>query len=910
MAGELAALAQLGQMAWWQSDAEPLVALAFRFLEMEAAGSSQAVPLACLARALVADLANRAAAKPSPSSTVSLTVRSTRPGWASWTGSERRPCATSAGPWRGCSTPSRPSRSLGPSTSRWWRRRGTSRGGLQERSTTSSTAWRGCSSARRCVGVSEYAALIAATHAMLAAVAGRTDDADRSLRGARTLAVVPWSPLADVNISQAEATLHVARGDEAAAAQVLAGYQDRFAVGAGLGASAQQRALTIWYVLVPSTRPHWDEAEPRPLLRRGARRSPAPSWPCGRATRARSGRRHASSQRWCAPSCRCPGQLSWASPGSRPTTGGAGRCSSLCGRRASRTCAGGPTSPAAGTSARPAPPSPDCRFRPPVGSSCGSSARSNCGETADPSHAPEWRRRPGPRPARSPRPAAPRRARASGGRPVARARRRGPGPQPPGHPHAPAPCARARAAAAATPRSSCSPTATRSSCTGASGSTPTCGASTSSRRRPSTPTGGASPRLPSARWSRRWRCGGASRSTWRRRTGRSPTSRRGGRRSAALAARAGELLLAQGDADRARELGELALEVDAWSDRAHHLVVRAHAAHRRPAGGARRGRPLRRALARGRRPRRRGPPAPGRSGGGRRHLDALAAVRLRRAAVRFIRGTRCTPRRPPSAGAKGTVAHGSPTGWTATRAARRPASQRCASHGRDPIHRNTSAPADHRTARWRFRSPSARPRTRPLPPATARGTARRAAPSTRPPRPPSPVARRVGREPRRAAGRRRGGAGHGCGDPTLDRVDDRRRSETSTDKRRPDRHRSPRGRDTRSRAGSRQPGDPPQAGRPRRPGGRAHAGRPGRGCRREAAPSPSVDAIRHPSASRGPRVEPLPADRCRPARPTRDQGGGHPGGPPTAIVRRTESGDGEAPDGEACSICWTTSGGG
>ena len=46
----------------------------------------------------------------------------------------------------------------------------------------------------------------------------------------------------------------------------------------------------------------------------------------------------------------------------------------------------------------------------------------------------------------------------------------------------------------------------------------------------------------------------------------------------ALATRAGELLLAHGDADRAREMALLALDVDAWSDRAHHLVVRAHAA--------------------------------------------------------------------------------------------------------------------------------------------------------------------------------------------------------------------------------------------------------------------------------------------------------------------------------------------
>jgi DNA-binding SARP family transcriptional activator len=56
----------------------------------------------------------------------------------------------------------------------------------------------------------------------------------------------------------------------------------------------------------------------------------------------------------------------------------------------------------------------------------------------------------------------------------------------------------------------------------------------------------------------------------------------------ALATRAGELLLAHGDADRAREMGEVALGVDAWSDRAHHLVVRAHATvgHRRAAHAA------------------------------------------------------------------------------------------------------------------------------------------------------------------------------------------------------------------------------------------------------------------------------------------------------------------------------------
>lgn len=58
-AGELAAIAQLAQLAWWRDDVQPLVGIAARFVEMEAQGDERAVPLACLARALVADLANR-----------------------------------------------------------------------------------------------------------------------------------------------------------------------------------------------------------------------------------------------------------------------------------------------------------------------------------------------------------------------------------------------------------------------------------------------------------------------------------------------------------------------------------------------------------------------------------------------------------------------------------------------------------------------------------------------------------------------------------------------------------------------------------------------------------------------------------------------------------------------------------
>ncbi len=265
MPGELAALAQLGQLAWWQSDAAPLAATAMRFLEMEAAGSREAVPLACLARALVADLSNQ------PTATLAELDRI--PDGAlnqTWTGLvDGIRAATLCHLGRTGEGMQRAEASIkvaGPLyqplvEATWYGARWASG---QVDDVLDGLARLVERSASR--GVTEYAGLIAATHATFAAVAGRADDAARSLRRARILAVSPWSPLADVNISQAEAALHVARGDEAAAVDVLAGYRGRFAVGSGLGASAQQRALTLWYVLVPETRPHWDAADLGPYF--------------------------------------------------------------------------------------------------------------------------------------------------------------------------------------------------------------------------------------------------------------------------------------------------------------------------------------------------------------------------------------------------------------------------------------------------------------------------------------------------------------------------------------------------------------------------------------------------------------------------------------------------------------------
>lgn len=265
MAGELAAIAQLGQMAWWQDDSEPLVAVGLRFLEMEAAGYRQAVPLACLARALAADLANQ------PAATLAELDRipegSLNETWMGLVEGIRATALSHLGRPREAMQRAEAALKVAeplyqPLVEATWYGALWMTGAVDE-------ALDGLpplverATAR---GVSEYAAVIAATHAMLAAVAGRADEGDRYLRRARRLAAVPRSPLADVNISQAEAAQHVAGGDEAAAAAVLEHYHARSPVGVGLGASSQQRALSLWYVLVPSTRALWDQADLGPYF--------------------------------------------------------------------------------------------------------------------------------------------------------------------------------------------------------------------------------------------------------------------------------------------------------------------------------------------------------------------------------------------------------------------------------------------------------------------------------------------------------------------------------------------------------------------------------------------------------------------------------------------------------------------
>lgn len=264
-AGELAAIAQLAQLAWWRSDVEPLADIAVRFLEMEAQGDEKAVPLACLARALVADLTNR------PDDVLAeldrIPERSLND---TWIGLERwmRAAALSqlGRPHEAVRLAEESMKTVGPlyeplvEATRYgalWMTGAVDDclAGMPELVERSAAG-----------GVSEYTAVVCATYAQLAAAADRVHDAERYLRRARDLAAVPRSPLVDVGLVQAEAALRVAVGDEDGARDVLEDYRTRATIGAGIGAAPQQRALALWYVLVPDTRPYWDGADLGPYF--------------------------------------------------------------------------------------------------------------------------------------------------------------------------------------------------------------------------------------------------------------------------------------------------------------------------------------------------------------------------------------------------------------------------------------------------------------------------------------------------------------------------------------------------------------------------------------------------------------------------------------------------------------------
>ncbi len=258
--GELACMAQLAQLAWWSEQPERLAVLAARLFEMEALGHERAVPLACLARALIADVMADAdavlaeldrippgALSPTSQSLVDW-LRST-----SWS-HLGRPTEALEAATRACAQASplyAPVVESARMQALWFL------GGIDQvvdalPSLVERTA---------ATGLRDFTALMAAISCIGFAVAGRPGDAARYLELARRSAATPDAPLVDVNLVIAEAALAVAAGDEPRAVRVLDAYVERSpTLGAGLAAFPQRRTLPLWYVLVPESRPMWDSS--------------------------------------------------------------------------------------------------------------------------------------------------------------------------------------------------------------------------------------------------------------------------------------------------------------------------------------------------------------------------------------------------------------------------------------------------------------------------------------------------------------------------------------------------------------------------------------------------------------------------------------------------------------------------
>jgi DNA-binding SARP family transcriptional activator len=259
--GELACLVQLAQVAWWSDRPERLAAVAARAFELEAAGCAEAVPFACLARALLFDIADDSSRMLSELDRIPAgSLNETWLGLVRWAraiahlqlgnAAAAQDAADHALAYAG--TMHAPLAGITRLQALWYQ------GQLGE-------VLDGLPALLHLVRRSGYrnsTVLIAAECSTAHAFKGQRDQATRYLEQARaTATLVPDAPLVATNLSIAEAALAVASGDEPSAAAGLTAYVARHPLGQGLCVAAQRRHLALFYVLVPSTRPAWDDAE-------------------------------------------------------------------------------------------------------------------------------------------------------------------------------------------------------------------------------------------------------------------------------------------------------------------------------------------------------------------------------------------------------------------------------------------------------------------------------------------------------------------------------------------------------------------------------------------------------------------------------------------------------------------------
>ena len=263
--GELACLVQLGQLAWWSEDRARLVALVSRVFELERTGCAAAIPLACLGRALVADVQNDAG--------------------ATLDELDRIPPGSLNELWQAIVSWLRSTSSLHLGDARTARaaadaavaKAGPSHRPLAEGARLAASWFLGDVDAVAAAlpalvertfvaGPRNLAALTASQSALAHALLGQPETASEHLARARGAAGTPPAPLVDSHLSIAAAALAVASGDEPGAALALAEHLARQPLSIGHSAAPQQRSLALLFVLLRTTRPVWDAAELGPAF--------------------------------------------------------------------------------------------------------------------------------------------------------------------------------------------------------------------------------------------------------------------------------------------------------------------------------------------------------------------------------------------------------------------------------------------------------------------------------------------------------------------------------------------------------------------------------------------------------------------------------------------------------------------
>ncbi len=263
--GELACLVQLGHLAWWSEDRARLVALVARVFELEREGCAAAVPLACLGRALVADVQNDARVtlaeldRIPPGSLNDLWqaivswLRSTS---SMHLGDARAALAAADAAVARAGRLHRPLAEGARLQARWF---------MGEVDAVAAAlpelVERTFASGRR-----NHAALAASQCALAHALLGHPAPAAEHLARARGAAGPSPAPLVDSHLSIAAAALAIATGDGDGAALLLAEHLTRQPLSTGHSAAPQQRSLALLYVLLPTTRPVWDAADLGPAF--------------------------------------------------------------------------------------------------------------------------------------------------------------------------------------------------------------------------------------------------------------------------------------------------------------------------------------------------------------------------------------------------------------------------------------------------------------------------------------------------------------------------------------------------------------------------------------------------------------------------------------------------------------------